>query len=230
MAREALVIVGCGGLGREVLWAARRAQALTPDWTAELVGFTAEMAPEGGSVVDGLPFLGLLGPDLAAGCRTAPTHYICAIGDNQARKRICARMEALGLRPKSVLDPSVLIAPGVEVGPGTYVGAGSILSPSANLGAHVVVNQGCTIGHDATVGAFAQVCPGARVSGWAIVGEGALLGSNAVVAPKVSVGAWSILAAASMASRDLPAEVTALGTPARIVFRKPLPPVSQEHL
>jgi sugar O-acyltransferase (sialic acid O-acetyltransferase NeuD family) len=224
MPNERVIIVGCGGLGREVLWAARRAQAQTPDWTAEIVGFTAETAPHGNQSLDGLPFLGLTSKGLLEVSPAAPTHFICAIGDNRARKRLCGILESLGLIPFTVIDPSVAIGPMVEIGYGSYIGAGSIISPSSRIGRHVVINHACSIGHDSNMGDFSQACPGTRISGWVQVGEGALLASNAVAAPKVSIGPWAILGASSMASRDLPAEATAIGIPAKIVFQRPSPP------
>jgi len=224
-----LVIVGCGGLGQEVLWAARRAQCQASDQTVGILGFCAEIAPPENTEIAGLPFLGLVDSELLNGLSNRPTHFICAIGDNLNRKRICGALEALGLEPWTVVDPSVIVGPSVSLGPGTYIGAGSILSPNSCIGHHVVVNHACSIGHDSVLGDFSQACPGTRISGWASVGEGALLGSNAVVAPKVSIGAWSILGAASLASRDIPPGVTALGTPAKIVFQKPQPQTREEH-
>jgi acetyltransferase-like isoleucine patch superfamily enzyme len=83
----------------------------------------------------------------------------------------------------------------------------------------VVVNQCCTIGHDSIVENFAQVCPGARISGWVKVGEGTLLGSNSVAAPRVTLGSWAVLAASSFASQNLLDGVTALGIPAKPLFK-----------
>jgi acetyltransferase EpsM len=213
MGNEKLIIVGLGGLGREILWAARRAQV------AEILGYTEK--GEGNPPVDGLPCLGLEGPWLLDLKPAAPTRFICAIGDNRLRKEICARLEAMGLEPMTVIDPSVIVGPGVTVGPGSYVGAGSILSPGATLGRNVVVNHGCSIGHDSVLGDFAQACPGTRVSGWVKAGEGAMLGSNAVAAPRLRLGAWSTLGAASFASHDLPDGATALGVPAKVLFKNP---------
>lgn len=219
-----LVIAGCGGLGQEVLWAARRAKCQASDQIVDILGFCAEIAPPENTEIAGLPFLGLVDSELLNGLSNRPTHFICAIGDNLTRKRICEALEALGLEPWTVVDPSAIVGPSVSLKPGTYIGAGSILSPNSCIGHHVVVNHACSIGHDSVLGDFSQACPGTRVSGWASVGEGALLGSNAVVAPKVSIGEWSILGAVSLASRDIPPGVTALGTPAKIVFQKPQPP------
>ncbi|MDR3671932.1 MAG: hypothetical protein P4L36_13875 [Holophaga sp.] len=217
MGNEKVIIVGFSGLGREVLWAARRAQAQSPHGSPEILGYT-EKAPAA-DAPDDLPFLGIEGPRLLE----SATHFICAIGDNRIRKQVCARVEAMGLEPISVIDPSVLIGPGVTIGAGCYVAAGSILSPGVRLGRHALVNMECTIGHDARLGDFAQACPGVRVSGWVTLGEGALLGSNAVAAPRTTLGAWCTLGAASFAHRDLPAGATALGVPARIIFRREEP-------
>lgn len=214
MSNEKIIIAGFSALGREVLWVAHRAQAQTPGWTAEILGYTETAAPEAGAGVDGLPYLGMEGPGLLE-LEPRPSHFICAIGDNHVRQRVCALLESLGLEPFSVIDPSVIIGPGVTVGAGSYVAPGSILSPDSTLGRHVLINQHVSIGHDAVLGDFAQACPGARVSGWAKVGEGAFLGSNAVVSPRISVGPWSSLGACSFARQNIPERVTAVGNPAR---------------
>jgi acetyltransferase EpsM len=48
-----------------------------------------------------------------------------------------------------------------------------------------------------------------------------MLGSNAVAAPRLRLGAWSTLGAASFASHDLPDGATALGVPAKVLFKNP---------
>lgn len=228
MTLKRLVIVGCGGLGLEVLWAVRRREIQIPDRDLEILGFSAEFHPTGVREIAGLPFLGLTNGNLMELDPIAPTHYICAVGDNQARKRICAILEAMGLKPFSVIDPAVVIGPEVDIGQGVYIGAGSTLSPGSRIGHHVVVNHACSIGLDSTLGNFSQACPGTRILGSAEIGEGAILGSNSVVDSKVIVGDWSTLGAASLASQNVPPMATALGVPAKIVFqRKPTPTCSE---
>lgn len=219
-----LVIFGAGGLGREVLWAARRMTELLAENPLNILGFFDDTPDAIGREIHGVPVLGAASSELLGTLSSRPTHYICAIGNNEARRQICARMDALDLQPATVIDPSVILGPGVRIGPGCYVGAGCILSPDSTLGSHVVVNHSSTIGHDAKVGDFAQICPGGRLSGWALVEEGALVGTNAVLAPKAVLGAWATLGAASMVNRQVPPHATALGVPAKIIFTKPTPP------
>jgi len=219
MANERVILVGFGRFGREVLWASRRAQALSQNWTAEFVGFTDLPSPDQESVVDGLPYLGVERAEILDGRADTPTHFICAIGDNKRRKKACEFCEDLGLIPFTVVDPSVIVAPEVTIGAGTYVGAGSILSPGAKLGRHVIINHGCSIGHDSDLGDFSQACPGARISGWVRAEEGAMLGSNCVAAPRVQIGAWATLGASSFANRSIPPGASAIGVPIQFLFR-----------
>jgi len=218
MSNEIIIIAGFSGLGREVLWAARRSQAQTPGWNARILGYTERAAPGAGAADAGLPYLGVEGPGLFE-LDPAPSHFICGIGDNRTRREVCLALEALGLKPISVIDPSVIIGPGVTVGAGSYIAPGAILSPGSTLGRHALINQHASIGHDAVLGDYVQVCPGARVSGWAKVGEGAFLGSNAVVSPRISLGPWSSLGACSFAHQSIPEGVTAVGNPARALPR-----------
>ena len=219
MAHEKVIIVGYGGLGREVLWAARRAQVQTPGWTAEIIGFTGKVAPDGDGTVDGLPYLGGDGPELLQGRGgPSPTHYICAIGNNTVRKRVSESMDTMGLKAFSLIDPAALIFPDVVIGAGSFIAAQSIISASARIGRHVVVNFNCSVGHDVIMGDFAHICPGVRLSGGVWLEEGAFIGTNGVVNPKGSIGQWSTLGSSSMTSVAIQAHATAVGVPARVVW------------
>jgi sugar O-acyltransferase (sialic acid O-acetyltransferase NeuD family) len=215
-AQESLVIIGAGGFGREVLWTLRRLEARRGRWN--LLGFCDDAMDAPASPVDGVP---MLGPANEAVVRhLGPAGFICAVGDNAARKAVAERVQAWGWTPVTLIDPSVEVGPGVEVGAGTFVGVGSILSPHCCLGAHALINQHCTIGHDSVLGDFCQVSPGGRISGDVRLGTGAYVGSNGVVQQGVVVGEWAVVAAASFALVPVPARTTVAGNPARRVFRQ----------
>jgi sugar O-acyltransferase (sialic acid O-acetyltransferase NeuD family) len=222
MRPRALIIVGCGGFGKEMLWTAQRLNAVQPSY--ELIGYCDDDPAKQGQVVYGYPVLG--SPEAAAAELFERPGFICSIGDNQVRARVVARVLALGWTPVSILDPTVIVADDAVVGVGTYVGARSMLCPNARIGDHVIINNLCTIGHDSQLGDFAQVSPGGRVSGASRIAEGALLGSNAVVAQCRSVGRYATLGAGSFAMTDIPDEATAIGIPARVAFRR----TAQEEL
>ena len=209
-----LIIIGAGGLGPEVLWAATRGGALQPAW--DVVGFCDDDPAKKAQSLGGVPVLGRIEDATIAG--GGAVHFVCAVGSNARRRELVARALAAGWQPGTVIDPTVQLGPGASVGSGSYVGCGSIVSVSGRVGEHVIINHHCTIGHDSEMGDFSQASPGTRVSGGCRVGAGALLGSNAVLAPGVSLGDNAVLGAASFALRNVPAGATAVGNPARVLM------------
>lgn len=210
-----LIIIGAGGLGREVAWAASR--PLEGLSRYEFCGFSDDDPVKKGKTIGGLRVLGSI-EESSAGI-AGPIYFICGVGDNRQREALVARAASVGWLPATVIDSSVIVGPGVEVGEGSYVGALSILSPSALIGRHVIINHGCSIGHDSQVGDFGQVCPGGRVSGLGVLGRGAFMGSNSVIGPGAQLGDYAVLGAASFVTKSVPAGATAIGNPARVIFR-----------
>ena len=90
-----------------------------------------------------------------------------------------------------------------------------MLTCDITLGRFVLLNLGCTVGHDAVLGDFCSLMPHANVSGAARLEHGVYLGTNATVIQGVRVGAHTIVGAGAVAVRDLPANVTAVGVPAK---------------
>jgi len=214
--RTPLVILGAGGFGPEVAWAARNANSVSPQHA--LVGFCDDDPTKAGGRTADLPVLGA--PEDAAQALAERPRFICAIGNNAIRAKVVARALALGWTPTTVIDPSVIVAPGVVVGDGTYVGAGSILSPNARIGNYVLINHHCSIGHDSRLDDYVSVQPGGRISGGCHLAEGASVASNGVVAPGRRVGRYATVGAASFAIRDVPDGHTVIGTPARAIAKK----------
>ena len=214
--RRKLIVVGAGGFGQEVIWAARNFNAVHP--TYDILGYCDDDPARKGQMIYGCPVLGTP-EDVDAALSDKPC-FVCAIGSNAERSQVVQRVLSLGWIPITIIDPSVIVAEGVVVGDGTYVGAGSILSPYARVGNHVIINHNCSIGHDSVLGDFVQVSPGGRVSGGSVLKEGANLSSNAVVAPGKTVGRYATLGACSFALTDIPDGATAIGIPARVTMRR----------
>lgn len=214
---QKLIVMGAGGLGSEVVWAAENRNALSP--TFDILGFCDDDLAKKGTEFFGYRVLG--NPEEVDLMYPEKPGFLCAIGNNRRRTAVVERMLALSWTPVAVVDPSAIVARGVSIGAGTYVAAGSSLSPNARIGSHVILNLNCMVTHDNVVEDYAQVCPGASLSGFSIVKTGAVVGSNAVVAPGVSIGQWSTLGANSFAVESIPDGVTAIGTPARAMFRSP---------
>lgn len=209
------MIVGAGGFGQEIIWAAKNFNRIHPAF--DILGYCDDASDKKGKEIYGYQVLGA--PEEVDRVLPEKPCFLCAIGKNQVRSHVVRRVLALGWRPVTIIDPSVTVAEYVTVGDGTYVGAGSILSPYASIGNHVIINHDASIGHNSVLEDFVQVSPGGRVSGETILKEGATLGSNAAVAPGVTLGRYSTLGACSFAASDIPDRVTAVGVPAQVLMR-----------
>jgi len=198
-----IIIIGASGFGKEIAWVIDRMNHAGCE--LGLIGFCDDAPNKQNGSFAGFPLLGKL-EDVAA--QLPGSRFVCAIGNNCARKSVVARAEAAGLLPLSIIDPTATIAPDTTIGKGSFIGISSIVSTGAAIGCHVIVNHQACVGHDVTMADFAQVCPGARISGGCDIGEGALLGTNAATIPLTKMGAWSTLGAGTTALTNIPDHAT----------------------
>jgi maltose O-acetyltransferase len=109
----------------------------------------------------------------------------------------------------------------IAVGARCFVNAGAVMLDCATI----------TIGDDVQMGPNVQLLTAThpidaaeRATGWELahpihVGSGAWLGGGVIVGPGVTVGERTVVGAGAVVVRDLPADVVAVGNPARVVRR-----------
>ena len=127
------------------------------------------------------------------------------------------------------------VGPGTELRPPLYVDYGA----NVTVGARCFANHGLvaldvariTIGDDVQIGPNVQLLtpthpvePEPRRQKWEAaepitIGDNVWLGGGAIVLPGVGIGANTVVGAGAVVTRDLPADVVAVGNPARVVRR-----------
>lgn len=160
-----------------------------------------------------LPVLGTL-PDLV---RTPRDAVLVAIGDNVTRQRIFKQLQEQGERFATACHPRATIAPDVRIGPGSMICAGAIVNTGTTVGANVILNTACTVDHHNWIGDHAHIAPGVHLGGEVTIGEGCFVAIGSSVIPGRTIGRWSMIGVGSAVTRDIPAGVTAVGVPARVV-------------
>jgi len=208
-----LVIVGAGGLGREVLATARDCNMIRKQW--EILGFLDSDERLSGTLVGGVPVLG--GDEWCRNHHDESMRFVCAIGSPRTRSRVVERLSASNCRFASVVHPEVRIPKSVAIGLGTVIMAGTKFTVDATIGSHVVVYLNCAITHDVSIGDFALIPSGCSLSGAVVLEEGVQLGSHVSVLPSRRIGAWSVIGAGSVVVQDIPAGCTAVGVPCRVI-------------
>lgn len=204
-----LVIVGAGGLGREVAALIEARNTQEPAW--DLRGYVDDDEELHDTSVMGYPVLGSV--DWLS--RQRNLFYAIAIGDGNPRRHIASRLDHAHAQPSPLLHPSVSIHRTTTVGPGTILCRRASPTVDVQIGAHVVVDQHCTVGHDSTLADFVTLHPGSRISGSVRLETGVTVGAGAVVLPNTRIGAHATVGAGAVVTENLPPDCTAVGVPAR---------------
>lgn len=199
----ALIIVGAGGLGREVLHWARDAGMPVRGFTDSGAGEPRDaLAPVLGDVatVD-------FDPD--------DDRFVIAVGNAEARWRLARIVASRGGQLTSVIHPTAFVAGNAVVGEGALICPFAMVGVWSTVGANVVVNTYASVAHDAVVGDHCVFSPYATINGGVRLGEGVFLGTGAIVIPGVEIGPWSRIGAGAVVPRSLPAGSFAVGQPPR---------------
>ena len=211
-----IVIIGAGGHGREVADILRHQSQL--DNEIELVGFVDDNPAIHGQSIDGLPVLG--GWSWFDGMDRAGVTVVCAVGSPEICRRLVRRAKELGLSFASAVSPLAHISASAHLGEGVTVFPNVVINTRAFIDSYSILNVAVTVSHDTRVGPYSNINPGAHLAGNVTIGEGCYIGMGANVIQGCSIGEWSVVGAGAVVVRDLPANVTAVGVPARIISRE----------
>ena len=205
-----IIIVGAGGLGREVAGYALESIA-AGKMRGEVKGFLDDTNANPGDFGLSFPVLGSIDAYMPAGSELV----VVAVGDPVARQAIVQRLERRGARFVSVIHPLAWVAQPSRLEPGCIVAPFATIGMNAELGGHCLINTHAGIGHDTVLGACSVVSPHGVVNGFVRLGEAVLVGSGAVITPARVVGDFAKISAGSVIQSDVEAGLTMWGNPAR---------------
>lgn len=209
-----IVIIGAGGFGREVI------DVLTAinDHAGQVVWRLLGVVDDAPSVLNlarleqrTIPYLGTIDDAIT---RT-PSSYSVGVGSPRARREIAGRLDKAGFSPVVLQHPAATLGSMVAVGAGSVICAGARLTTNIGLGQHVHVNLNATVGHDTTIGDFVSINPLASISGDCTVGDEAMIGVAASIINGVKVGPGAVVGGGACAVRDVEADATVVGVPAK---------------
>jgi len=146
-----------------------------------------------------------------------PIHACVTIGGGRGQDRLnlLHLLSRRGYAPLTVVHPRAFVASTAMLGDGCQVLALAAVCANARLGDAVVVNTSASIDHDCTIGNGVHIAPGATLAGEVAVGDFAFVGAGAVVLPRVRIGPRAVIGAGAVVTKDVAADTTVIGNPAR---------------
>ena len=206
-----LIIIGASGFGREVAWLVERINKVSPQWN--LLGFIDDNELIQNTEVNGYKVLGKT-DDVS---NFPDAFFVCAVGASRTREKIINKIKDAkhGIKFGTLIDPSVEVSETIRIGEGTIICAHTIITVNINIGDHVIINLDCTIGHDAILEDFVTLYPSVNVSGATHIGKGAELGTGMQIIQGKTIGESAIVGAGAVVVKDIPANCTAVGSPAK---------------
>lgn len=205
-----LLIVGAGGFGRELYaWASQH-----PDCGCQwqLAGFlddNPEALKPFGSFA---PIFPLTGHRPAA-----DQLHLVGLGMPALKEKLIAPLVSAGAEFLTFVHPSAILGARVSLGRGVVVCPGAVLSVDIDVGEFAMVNLNSTIGHDARLGPWTSLSAQCDITGHVQVADRVFLGSRSTIIPGKTVGSRATVGAGAVVVTDVPAAVTVVGIPARIL-------------
>jgi len=201
-----LILFGSGGHAESAL-------DLATALNHQVVGCIDPMSTMG--VWNGVPVFRSL-PDMNS---DYPKAFLLGIGNISIRNRVVR--EAFQYFPDAVfptlIHPTAQVSTRAKIGAGSNIFAKTYIGPQVIIGKHCLINTASCVEHNSTFGDHVVLSPGAIVGGEVAVGSYSMIGIGAVVSNRVKIGKESVIGGNSFVNKNIPENVVAYGTPARII-------------
>jgi sugar O-acyltransferase (sialic acid O-acetyltransferase NeuD family) len=202
--RRELLVVGAGGLGREVAqWSS------DAGWT--VVGFVDDGLRPGATVGSTT----VLGDTEWAIAQAPPTPTVIGVGAPAVRGRLHVRLRAAGVPSPVIVHPTAVVGGRSSLGDGTVVCPGAVVTVDVDIAEACVLHYNATVGHDTRIGPGSVLAPGVDIAGNVTIGGGVNIGIGAAVIQGITIGDGAVVGAGAVVIRDVDPGVTVVGVPAR---------------
>lgn len=206
-----IVILGAGGLAREVAFLIETINRHSPEW--RILGFVERDEQLVGKVIGRYSVF-----CSEQQLRGMSVHAAIGIGDPAVRAGIADRFADTALVFPNLVDPGTIWdAERISLGEGNIITAGNIFTTDISIGSFNYFNLAVTYGHDVVIEDHCVINPGATISGGVRIGSRVLVGSGATILQYLAIGAGATIGAGAVVTREVAPGSTVVGVPARPV-------------
>lgn len=207
-----IAVFGAGGFGREVHMLIEQINKTSPQW--EFTGFFDDDAGKHNKRINNQPVLGGLD---AVNSIKEELNLVFAIGNPKVKRSLVKKISNPLIKFPVLIHPNVVLGSPefLEIGEGTIICASNIITTNIKIGRHVILNLACTVGHDTVIEDYCSFMPTVNVSGEVLIREGVFVGTGAKIINQLEVGENSVIGAGAVVAKNIPADCTAVGVPAK---------------
>lgn len=192
-----IVIIGAGGIGREVAYFIEEINEISPTWN--IIGFIDENIEIHNKDLNGYKVLG--GLNALTELNVKP-YVVVAIANCTVKKKIVERLEGK-FDFATIIYPTVKVSKYIEIGKGSIIYPGVILTVNTKIGNHVLLSGNCGIGHDTVIGDYSSVLWGSNFSGYDNVGESCFIGVGTKVIQGINISDGNRISAGMTVTEDV---------------------------
>jgi UDP-N-acetylbacillosamine N-acetyltransferase len=131
------------------------------------------------------------------------------------RRQFIERLMSEGRQLVTVIHPTAIVSRSAVIEEGCVVLEGAVIAAGVRIGRGTIINRACSVGHHTVIGPWSFVGPGAAVAGEITMGEQVHIAVGATVRDDINIGDRAVVGAGAAAVKDVPADTTVVGVPAR---------------
>lgn len=203
-----LVIIGAGGLAREVYDLAMVCFANKPDFNVK--GFLSRESSE--DFKKGYP---KVLSDSANYIVEENDVFFCAIGNVKRRKLVVERILAKGGKFINLIHPTAILSPSVKLGTGVAIKSHCVISSDVIIGNYTYLQSSVIMGHDVKIGNYCQINSFAFFAGYVDIGDCVTVNAGAKLIQNVKVEEEATIGMGSVVLNKVKKGTTVFGMPAK---------------
>lgn len=210
---ENIIIVGAGGLGREVAgWMS--SEIFGP----RIKGFLSDNPRILDNYSIDYPIIGSIDDYVVQ----EDDVFIMAIGDIGPKKEISNKLISRGAKFKTFIHHTAIVEKTAKIGTGCVVGPFCLISDHVVLDDFVLFGFYASCGHDAKVGKYGVLSPYSTVNGFTVLGDEVFMGTHSSVVARTKVGSNSKISSGTAVMYEVPENCFVVGVPGKnqIIFNK----------
>lgn len=152
-------------------------------------------------------------------------YVLIAIANSQIREKIANQLVADGIKFWSVQADNTVIMDNVEISEGAALSPFVSITSNIKIGKCFHANLYSYVEHDCVIGDYVTFAPSVKCNGNIHIEDHAYIGAGAVIkqgTPEkpLVIGKGAIVGMGAVVTKSVPAGVTVVGNPARILERK----------